>query len=285
MSTRWQALTAFVLATSGPSAVAARAGTDTTPPTGAVSPVADIVVTASRADLLGIAATASQGTITAEEMKLRPAYRVGELLESVPGLVVTVHSGEGKANQFLARGFNLDHGTDIANFIDEIPINRVSNTHGEGYSDLNFIVPQVLDGLDYTKGTYYPSVGNFGDVASVHLRIANAVPNEVTLSGDTFSGFGARAGGTYKFGVDDRVLGAFEFSRVNGPFIPPGDFNKYAGVFKFSHGTSADGFDLTGQYYHGTGLFSTDQPLRAIQRGLIGRYGTLDPTDVPATTG
>ncbi len=252
------------------------AGTDTAP---AASPTADIVVTASRADLLGLAATASQGTITAEELKLRPAYRVGELLESVPGLVVTVHSGEGKANQFLARGFNLDHGTDIANFIDDIPINRVSNTHGEGYSDLNFIVAQALGGLDYTKGTYYPSVGNFGDVASVHLHIADAIPNEVTLSGDTFSGFGTRAGGTYKLDTDDRVLAAFEFNRVNGPFVPPGDFNKYAGILKYSHGTPADGFDVTGQYYHGTGLFSTDQPLRAVQHGLIGRYGTLDPTD------
>ncbi len=267
------AIAALLMSTAA-QGVAAAAG-----PTDGPNEPAEIVVTASRADLLGLAATASQGTITAEELKLRPAYRVGELLESVPGLVVTVHSGEGKANQFLARGFNLDHGTDIANFIDDIPINRVSNTHGEGYSDLNFIVPQALAGLDYTKGTYYPSVGNFGDVASVHLHIADAIPNEVTLSGDTFSGFGARAGGTYKIGADDRVLGAFEFSRVNGPFVPAGDFNKYAAVLKYSHGTPADGFDLTGQYYHGTGLFSTDQPLRAVERGLIGRYGTLDPTD------
>ena len=252
------------------------------PPTQLASPdtvPGEIVVTASRADLLGIATTASQGSITAEELKIRPAYRVGELLESVPGLVVTVHSGEGKANQFLARGFNLDHGTDIANFIDDIPINRPTDTHGEGYSDLNFIIPEVLDGLEYTKGTYYSSVGNFGDVASVHLHIADTIPTEVTLGGDTFSGFNAYAGGTHEFGSVDRVIAAFEFNRVNGPFVPPGDFNKYAGVLKYSHGTLADGYDLTGQYYHGTGLFSTDQPQRAVDRGLIDRYGTLDPTD------
>lgn len=239
----------------------------------------EIVVTASRADLLGVATTASQGSITKEELKIRPAYRVGELLESVPGLVVTVHSGEGKANQFLARGFNLDHGTDIANFIDDIPINRPTDTHGEGYSDLNFLIPEVLDGLEYTKGTYYPSIGNFGDVASVHLHIANIIPNEVALAGDTFSGFGAYAGGTHAFSPTDRVMAAFEFNRVNGPFIPPGDFNKYAAVLKYSHGTLADGFDLTGQYYHGKGLFETDQPQRAVDRGLIDRYGSLDPTD------
>ena len=267
---RRAAMTMMLLATTAARGAVIGTAADT-------SPAAEIVVTASRADAPGVAAT--QGTITAEELRLRPAYRVGELLESVPGLVVTVHSGEGKANQFLARGFNLDHGTDIANFIDDIPINRPTDTHGEGYADLNFIVPEVLDGLDYSKGTYYPAVGNFGAVAAVHLRIADAIPAEVTLGGDTFGGFGAYAGGTRDLGAADRVLAAFEFNRVDGPFAPPGDFDKYAGVLRYSHGTPADGFDLTGLYYHGAGLFATDQPQRAVERGLIGRYGTLDPTD------
>ena len=242
-------------------------------------PASQIVVTASREDLLGIATTASVGTISGEEIHLRPAYRVGELLESVPGLVVTVHSGEGKANQFLARGFNLDHGTDIANFIDDVPINRPTNAHGEGYSDLNFLMPETLGGLEYTKGTYYPVVGNFGDVASVHLHTANAIPTQITLGGDTFGGFGGYAGGSRPVGADGHVLAAIELSRVNGPFDPAGDFNKYAGVLRYSSGKVADGFDVTTQYYHGAGLFSTDQPARAVTRGLIDRYGSLDPTD------
>jgi outer membrane receptor protein involved in Fe transport len=160
----------------------------------------EVIVTASRAELLGKAVTASQGTVTKEELQLRPAYRVGQLLETVPGLVVTVHSGEGKAYQYLLRGFNLDHGTDIANFIDDIPINRPTNAHGQGYSDLNFVIPQVLDGLDYTKGTYYPSVGDFGDVASEHMRIADAIPNQISASGDTFGDYEGYVGGTC---VDD----------------------------------------------------------------------------------
>src|SRR5580704_4413250 len=120
----------------------------------AEEPLQEVTVTASRLDLLGSATTASQGSVTEQELDLRPAYRVGQLLESVPGLVVTVHSGEGKANQYLARGFNLDHGTDIANFVDDMPVNRPTNTHGQGYSDLNFIVPELANGLDYTKGPY-----------------------------------------------------------------------------------------------------------------------------------
>jgi outer membrane receptor for ferrienterochelin and colicin len=112
----------------------------------ASSGLAEVTVTASRLNLLGTADTASQGSVTQEELDLRPAYRVGQLLESVPGLVVTVHSGEGKANQYLARGFNLDHGTDIANFVDDMPINRPTNAHGQGYSDLNFLMPEFMSG-------------------------------------------------------------------------------------------------------------------------------------------
>ena len=101
----------------------------------------EIVVTASRADLLGTAITASQGHITEQEISLRPIVRPGQLFESIPGLVVTIHSGEGKANQYLIRGFNLDHGTDFANFVDDMPVNRPTNTHGQGYSDLSFLMP------------------------------------------------------------------------------------------------------------------------------------------------
>ena len=108
---------------------------------------------------------------------------MGQLLESVPGLVVTVHSGEGKANQYLVRGFNLDHGTDIANFVDDMPVNRPTNTHGQGYSDLNFIMPELANGLDYTKGPYYAAVGDFGSVASTHLKLADDIPNQVSRRG------------------------------------------------------------------------------------------------------
>jgi hypothetical protein len=240
--------------------------------------VSEVVVT-SRADLLGTAVTASQGSVSQEELRLRPAYRVGELLESVPGLVVTLHSGEGKAPQYLARGFNLDHGTDIANFIDDAPINRPTNAHGQGYADLNFLMPEVLGGLEYTKGPYFPSVGDFGDLVSVHLHTNDEIPNQISSSVDTYGGYGGFVGGTHEFGPDDRLMGAFEGSKVNGPYTPSSDFRKIAAVLRYSHGTYNDGYDVTAMYFHGFGNFSTDQPLRAIQEGLIGRYGLLDPTD------
>lgn len=103
-----------------------------------------IEVVASRRDLTGRAQTASQGTITAKELQMRPAYRVGQILEAIPGLVVTTHSGEGKANQLLLRGFNLDHGTDLATFVDDMPVNGATNAHGQGYTDINFLIPELL---------------------------------------------------------------------------------------------------------------------------------------------
>ena len=249
---------------------AAAAGTTT---------VSEVVVTASRVDLLGAAASASVGVVTAQELKLRPAYRVGQLLETIPGLVVTIHSGEGKANQYLARGFNLDHGTDIANFFDDMPINRPTNAHGQGYSDLNFIIPKLADGLDYTKGTYYPAIGDFGAVASDHVHMADTIPNEVMLAGGTLNDDEAFLGGTQPLGQNDRLLGAFDLGHVDGPFTHSDNYQKYAGALRYSHGAPADGYDLSVLYYHGDGAFTTDQPQRAIQEGLIDRYGTLDPTD------
>jgi outer membrane receptor protein involved in Fe transport len=121
-----------------------------TPDAAASTEVEQVVVTASRVNMLGTAETASQGSVTAKELDLRPIYRPGQLLETTPGLVVTAHSGEGKANQYLVRGFNLDHGTDIANFVDDMPVNRPTNAHGQGYSDVNFYIPEVASGLDFT---------------------------------------------------------------------------------------------------------------------------------------
>ncbi len=245
--------------------------------------VTEVVVTASRLNLIGVAATASQGSVTEKELELRPAYRVGQLLESTPGLVVTIHSGEGKANQYLLRGFNLDHGTDIANFLDDMPINRPSNTHGQGYSDLNFEIPQLAQGLDYTKGPYYAAVGDFGAVASTHLKLANEIPGQISVTGGTLGVYNIFAGGTQHFTDDDRLVGGFYYGHVDGPFTPAEDFHKYAGELRYSHGAANDGYSVTAMYYKGNGLLTTDQPVAALQQGLIGRYGTLDPTDASSS--
>jgi outer membrane receptor protein involved in Fe transport len=241
--------------------------------------IEQITVTASRRDLLGRASTASEGSVTKKELTLRPVYRIGQLLETVPGLVVSVHSGEGKAYQYLARGFNLDHGTDLADFVDDVPINRPSNAHGQGYSDLNFLIPEMLQGLDYTKGTYFPEIGDFGAVASIHLRLADQLPNQIIASAGTLGDERLAGTGTLPLANGDRLLAAAEMSHLDGPFTPPNNFRKIAGGLRYAHGTEDDGYSLTALYYHGEGRFTTDQPDRALTEGLISRYGSLDPTD------
>ena len=151
------------MAAAAPCAWGQQAGADrAAPPANPPGSVSEVVVTASRLNLLGVAQTASQGSVTRKEVELRPIARIGQLYETVPGLVVTIHSGEGKANQYLLRGFNLDHGTDFASYIDNMPVNRPTNAHGQGYSDQNFLMSQIVSGLDYTKGPYYAAVGDSG---------------------------------------------------------------------------------------------------------------------------
>ncbi len=239
----------------------------------------NITVTASRLNLIGVAETASQGSVTQEELDLRPVYRAGQLLESIPGLQVTVHSGEAKAYQYLLRGVNLDHGIDLANFVDDMPVNRPSNAHGQGYSDLNFLIPQILGGLDYTKGPYYAEIGDFGAVGSEHLHLLDDLPDQISTSFGTLGDQEVFGGGTLHFDNGAKLLGAADISHLDGPYTHPDNFRKVALASRYSMGTDDDGYSLTGMYYKGQGRFSTDQPLRAITDGLIGRYGTLDPTD------
>ncbi|MGZ3172900.1 MAG: TonB-dependent receptor [Croceibacterium sp.] len=237
------------------------------------------MVTASRANLLGTATTASQGHITEQEISLRPIVRPGQLFESIPGLVVTIHSGEGKANQYLIRGFNLDHGTDFANFVDDMPVNRPTNTHGQGYSDLSFLMPQIVSGIDYTKGPYYAAIGDFGSVASSHAQLAKAIPNQISVTAGTDRYQDLFMGGTVHIADDKRLLGAVELGHYDGPWKPRQDFRKVNAALRYSEGGAVDGWTLTGMYYQSSGGLLTDQPLRAVTTGLIDRFGTLDPTD------
>jgi outer membrane receptor protein involved in Fe transport len=258
------------------------APTTATPESIAANTTADtkeIIVTGSRWNLLGSATTASQGHVTEQEISLRPITRPGELFESIPGLVVTIHSGEGKANQYLIRGFNLDHGTDFANFIDDMPVNRPTNTHGQGYSDLAFLMPQIISGIDYTKGPYYAAIGDFGSVASSHGRIANEIANQVSSTVGTNGYQDLFTGGTAHFDDDERLMGALELGHFDGAWKPKQDFRKINAALRYSKGDATDGWSLTGMYYQSSGGLITDQPLRAITSGLIDRFGTLDPTD------
>jgi hypothetical protein len=241
--------------------------------------MAEVTVTAKRLDLLGSAATASEGLVADQEIQLLPAYRPGQILETVPGLIVTLHSGEGKANQFLMRGYNLDHGTDLATSVDGMPINQPTHAHGQGYTDLNFMIPELADAITYTKGPYYADVGDFGAVGSVHVSYRDEIADQVSATVGTLGFQRTFAAGSWDLG-DGRLLAAAELQHYDGPFVTPDDARKVNAVLRYSRGDESNGYSVTGMLYHQLWTNTTDIPLRAIAEDLVpNRFGTLDPSD------
>ena len=251
------------------------AGTATT----AADSLQEITVTAQRLELLGTADTASEGVVDDQELQLAPQFRPGQLLETVPGLIVTLHSGEGKANQYLMRGYNLDHGTDLETTVDGIPVNQPTHAHGQGYTDLNFMIPELADRLTYTKGPYYADVGDFGAVGSVRVNYRDTIDDQLAATAGTLS-FQRLFGAESQAVGGGRLLAAVEVQHYDGPFVTPDDARKENLVLRYSEGDDKNGWSLTGMVYHQIWTNTTDIPLRAITEGLVpNRFGTLDPTD------
>ena len=222
---------------------------------------------------------ASATTISGAEVNAQPFARPGEALEVVPGLIVTQHSGEGKANQYFLRGFNLDHGTDLAIKIDGMPVNMPTHGHGQGYADINFMIPELIQSVNVRKGPYYADVGDFGSAGAIAIDYINRLPkNILETTNGTFGYHRGLAAGSTAVGAGT-LLAAVEGVKYNGPWDVPDNIRKINGVMRYSQGTATDGFTLTGMAYS-NGWNSTDQVAqRAIDQSIIGRFGTLDPTD------
>lgn len=222
---------------------------------------------------------ASEITVSGEEINARPFTRPGEALEAVPGLIVTQHSGEGKANQYFLRGYNLDHGTDLAIYVDGVPVNMRTHAHGQGYADLNWLIPETISAMDVRKGPYFVDEGDFASVGSVRIGLIDRT--EKGLAQVTAGSFGYRR----LLGMDSAKLGdgslllAGELGTYNGPWDNPDNVRKLNGLVRYSQGTATDGVSVTGMAYANR-WNSTDQvPQRAIMSGLLDRFGSEDPTD------
>src|SRR5262249_7293972 len=222
---------------------------------------------------------ASAISISGTEVNARPFSRVGEALEAVPGLIVTQHSGEGKANQYFLRGFNLDHGTDLSIKIDGMPVNMPTHGHGQGYADINFMIPELIQSVNVRKGPYYADVGDFGSAGSVAIDYINRLPrNILETTNGTFGYHRGLAAGSTAVGAGT-LLAAVEGVKYNGPWDVADNVRKLNGVMRYSQGTATDGLSLTAMAYS-NGWNSTDQVAqRAIDQSIIGRPGPLDPTD------
>jgi len=240
---------------------------------------------------VGSSDAASQGTVRGERLTDLPLLRPGEVLETVPGLVVTQHSGDGKANQYFLRGYNLDHGTDFATFVDGVPVNMPTNAHGQGYTDLNFLIPELVEKIDYRKGPYFAEDGDFSSAGSARIKYVDNLDHAVlnlTTGGNDYRRM-VLAGSTplsrLTNGADavaatgPRLLGALELEEDNGPWKTPEGVRKFNGLLRLSDGTYSKGWsvDAVGYASHWT---STDQvPLELIENGTLCRFCALDPTD------
>jgi Carboxypeptidase regulatory-like domain/TonB dependent receptor/TonB-dependent Receptor Plug Domain len=227
-------------------------------------------------DLIGIADSGTQGTVGATELEDRPILRSGEVLETVPGLIITQHAGGGKANQYFLRGFNLDHGTDFAIFLDGMPLNLPSHAHGEGYSDMNAVIPEFVRRVNFEKGPYYADVGNYGSAGSAHMEFFKTLPQSFFKVEGGMYGYGrAVFGVSHKLGRGS-LLYAGEAYHDDGPWTHPDNYYKFNGLLTYSRGGSTDGLSVTARAYHGRWNSSDQIAENAVP--LVGLFGTLDPT-------
>jgi len=239
----------------------------------------EIEVIGRKVNLLGDALSASEGRVSFQEIRQRPVLRAGDVLETVPGLVATQHSGSGKANQLFLRGFNLDHGTDFATSIDGMPVNLRTHGHGQGYTDLNFIIPEMVQEILYRKGPYYAEVGDFSGAGSANFVTRdNSVDSVVQLGAGEFGYTRALAMANAR-GVGGDLVFALEHQRYDGPWENlEEDVGKTNLQLKqFWQGESGE-TTLSLMAYR-NGWNAADQiPDRAVQSGLISKLGSLDPT-------
>jgi len=179
---------------------------------------------------------ASDSRTSQAELSLIPRYKVENIVEAVPGLFAVQHSGGGKADQYFLRGFDADHGTDIAFSVDGTPINMVSHAHGQGYSDLHFLIPETIASIDATKGPYAAGAGDFATAGSVDFRMADHVAESYAKAEvGPYSHTRFVALESPDLGADWRMLTAAEVYRDDGPFIHPDDFTRFNGYVKMTH--------------------------------------------------
>jgi TonB family protein len=254
-------------------------------------PAGDLVQTGPNQSTLVLGAkpisAASSFSVQDRDFQLRPIGSVQDILRVTPGLVMVQHSGGGKANQYFLRGFDADHGTDLALSIDGVPINLVSHAHGQGFADTNFIIPEVVERVEITKGPYFPSQGDFATAGAVNMVSRDAFEHSAVAAGLVDSPGHGAAGyrglviASPKF--DDlpvKATFAAEIGRTNGPFENPEGWDRYKLFNKLTFNpTPVSSLSLTEMSYAGNWHGSGQIPARAVSEGLVTRFGSIDPDE------
>jgi hypothetical protein len=239
-----------------------------------------LVVLGHRLNQLGQKLSAAEGTVGSAEIANRPVLRTGEILEFVPGMVVTQHSGSGKANQYFLRGFNLDHGTDFNTSIDGMPVNMRTHGHGQGYTDLNFIIPELIGSIDYRKGAYYAEVGDFSGAGAASFSLKNSLGENListTLGENNYGRVFAAGEVQLHTGL---LLVGFESQVSDGPWTDiKEDIDKLNFNARYVKPLADGIFSLTAMAYDNSWNSPDQIPARAVEQGLIDDFGSLNTTN------
>jgi hypothetical protein len=245
----------------------------------------DVTVTGHYDNAIGTSDAASQGVVRGALLQDVPLLRPGEALETVPGLVVTQHSGDGKANQYFLRGYNLDHGTDFATSLDGVPVNMPTSAHGQGYADLNYLIPELVSRIDYRKGPYFADKGDFSSAGSADIQYRNRLDRSIADLSVGAHGYrrALMAGSTRLSGADQdlgaELLGALEVMNNNGPWTVGESLNKTNALLRLSDGGIANGWAFDAIHYDAKWNATDQVPLELINSGQLGRYSSMDPSD------
>ncbi len=244
-----------------------------------VQPLERVDVTGHYENALGTTGAASQGTITRQLIEDRPLLRPAQVLEYVPGVIITQHSGAGKANQYFLRGFNLDHGTDFSTWLAGMPVNLPTHAHGQGYMDLNFLIPELIARIDYFKGPYFAQIGDFSSAGGASIPYVTALPQslaEVTLG--TYSYQRGLVAGSAPLGPGTLVYG-LEVMHNDGPWQVPEDYRKGNGVLRYTWPAAGGEMSVTAMGYAGKWNATDQIPRRAVDDASLDRYGAIDVSD------
>lgn len=228
--------------------------------------------------LVGIADSATMGAVGHVQLSERPILRAGEVLETVPGVILTQHAGGGKANQFFLRGFNLDHGTDFLTTLDGVPVNLPTHGHGQGYTDLNIVIPELVRRLNYQKGVYYAENGDFSSAGAAHLETFRELSESLAKVEGGMYGYGRAVVASSPQLGNGRLLYGIEAFHHDGPWENPDDYQRFNGQLTYSQGDDDNGFSATFRGYHGRWDSSDQVAAGAVDEGLVPFFGSLDDT-------
>jgi outer membrane receptor protein involved in Fe transport len=231
---------------------ATRLPAQTVPAPAAAADIDEVIVFGRGERLIGSADAASEGAVAGADLSVRPMLRVAELLEAVPGLIAAQHSGSGKANQYFLRGFNLDHGTDFTTYVDGMPWNLRSHGHGQGYLDVNGLIPEVIERIDYRKGPYRADIGDFALAGAAFMSTIDRLEEPfVSVEGGQYGWGRVAAGGTTALGAGELTALA-QLKTYDGPWQNPEDLKHGSMWAKYAHPTALGRLELTVSGYHAT---------------------------------